>query len=395
MHTDTGVLQFDSKRFRQVLGHYPTGVTVVTAVDADGQPAGMAVGSFTSVSLDPPLVAFLPDKSSTSFPRIRHASSFCVNVLSAEQENVCRAFAAKGRDKFQGLSWRPAASGAPILDGVVAWIDCEFEAIHESGDHYIVIGKVNELNVASQSMPLLFFQGGYGHFKPLSLTAPAETDIIEALLLVDHAKPYMEQVAAKLDVECLATTVVGDQMVILAATGRPRSNLVPTRVGQRVPFVPPLGALWLAWAAPPEVDAWLARVGPLSEDTRRGYLDMLARVRRRGWSIGLGDATHSELEAALARLTTEPGRAEAEQAVRRLIDQLGGEYEPEDLPAGGSYDVRNITAPVFGRTGEVGLTLSLYTLPRTRTMADIERYCQQLIAAADAITTAVGGRQPR
>jgi flavin reductase (DIM6/NTAB) family NADH-FMN oxidoreductase RutF/DNA-binding IclR family transcriptional regulator len=395
MRTNAGVLQFDFKRFRQVLGHYPTGVTVVTAVDADGRPAGMAVGSFTSVSLDPPLIAFLPDKSSTSFPRIRSASSFCVNVLSAEQEHICRAFAAKGQDKFGGLAWRAAASGAPILDGVVAWIDCEFESIYETGDHYIVIGKVLGLDVASQSMPLLFFQGGYGHFKPLALTAPAETDIIEALLLVDHAKQRMEQVAAKLDVECLATTVVRDQMVILAATGRPRSNLVPTRVGQRVPFVPPLGALWLAWAAPPEVDAWLARLGPLGEDTRRGYLDMLARVRRRGWSIGLGDATHSELEAALARLMTEPGRAEAEQAVRRLIDQLGGEYEPDDLPPGDNYDVRNITAPVFGRTGEVGLTLSLYTLPRTMTMADIERHREVLVAAADAVTAEVGGRRPQ
>src|ERR1700760_4852131 len=151
----TAAPAIDPGTFRQVLGHFPTGVVVAAGLDGDGQPAGMAVGSFTSVSLDPPLVAFLPDKSSTSFPRLRHASSFCVNVLSAEQENVCRAFAAKGRDKFQGLSWRPAASGAPILHGVVAWIDCEFEAIHESGDHYIVIGKVNELNVASQSMPLL------------------------------------------------------------------------------------------------------------------------------------------------------------------------------------------------------------------------------------------------
>lgn len=395
MSTDSGLLQFDSKRFRQVLGHYPTGVTVVTAVDADGRPVGMAVGSFTSVSLDPPLVAFLPDKSSTSFPRIRNASSFCVNVLSAEQEHVCRAFAAKGQDKFQGLSWRAAGSGAPILDGVVAWIDCGFEAIYESGDHFIVIGKVRELDVANHGMPLLFFQGGYGHFKPLSLTAPAETDIIEALLLVDHARPQMEHVAAQLDAECLATTVVADQMVILAATGKPRTNLVPTRVGQRVPFVPPLGALWLAWAAPPEVDNWLARLGPLAEDTRRGYLDMLARVRRRGWSIGLGNATHSELEAALARLMTEPGRADAERAVRRLIDQLGGEYEPEDLPPGGDYDVRNITAPVFGRTGEPGLTLSLYTLPRTMTMADIDRYQQCLVTAADAVTEAVGGRRPQ
>src|ERR1700722_6991549 len=134
----TSPTAFDFKQFRQVLGHYPTGVAVVTAVDGDGQPTGMAVGSFTSVSLDPPLVAFLPDRSSTSFPRIRSASSFCVNVLSAEQEHICRAFAAKGQDKFRGLSWRPAASGAPILDGVVAWIDCEFEAIYETGDHYIV-----------------------------------------------------------------------------------------------------------------------------------------------------------------------------------------------------------------------------------------------------------------
>ena len=122
---------------------------------------------------------------------------------------------------------------------------------------------------------------------------------------------------------------------------------------------------------------------------------MLARVRQRGWSIGLGDATHSELEAALARLMTEPGRAEAEQAVRRLIDQLGGEYEPEDLPHGDTYDVRNITAPVFSKTGEPGLTLSLYTLPRTMTMADIERCRQELITAADAVTAAVGGRRPQ
>jgi flavin reductase (DIM6/NTAB) family NADH-FMN oxidoreductase RutF/DNA-binding IclR family transcriptional regulator len=395
MSADARVLQFDSKWFRQVLGHYPTGVTVVTAVDADGRPAGMAVGSFTSVSLDPPLVAFLPDKGSSSFPRIRTASSFCVNVLSAEQENVCRAFAAKGADKFQGLSWRPSTSGAPILEGVVAWIDCEFDAIYDAGDHYIVLGRVRDLGVAGQAMPLLFFQGGYGHFKPLSLTAPAESDILEALLLVDHARAQMERVGAELDVECLATTVVGDQMVILAATGRPRSNLVPTRVGQRIPCVPPLGALWFAWARPQEVDAWLARLGRLDDSTRQMYLDMLARVRHRGWSLGLGDATHSELEAALARLTDQPGRAEAEQAVRRLIDQLGGEYEPEDLVPTASYDVRNITAPIFGRTGEVGLTLSLYGLPRTMTTADIDRHRQVLIAAADAVTANVGGRRPR
>src|ERR1700754_2445302 len=133
----TGV---DGQRFRRVLGSYPTGVTVVTAIGADGAPAGMAVGSFTSVSLDPPLVAFLPDKSSTSFPKIRTASSFCVNVLAADQEPLCRAFATSGGDKFAGVGWSPTPSGAPCLDGAAAWIDCEFESVQEAGDHYLVIG---------------------------------------------------------------------------------------------------------------------------------------------------------------------------------------------------------------------------------------------------------------
>ena len=114
----------DPKWFRQVLGEYPTGVCVVTAADPDGGYAGLTVGSFTSVSLDPPLVAFLPDKSSTTWPRLERAGRFCVNVLAADQEYICRAIAAKETDKFAGLDWRPAGSGSPILAGVSAWIDC-------------------------------------------------------------------------------------------------------------------------------------------------------------------------------------------------------------------------------------------------------------------------------
>jgi len=143
-----------------VLGQYPTGVTVVTAVDAAGKAYGLAVGSFTSVSLDPPLVAFMPDKNSSSWPKIKDIGSFCVNVLGADQEPVCRAFASKAPDKFEGLDWRPAPSGAPILDNVVAWIDCDLDTIHEAGDHFIVIGQVRSLDVASPGLPLLFFGGG-------------------------------------------------------------------------------------------------------------------------------------------------------------------------------------------------------------------------------------------
>jgi 3-hydroxy-9,10-secoandrosta-1,3,5(10)-triene-9,17-dione monooxygenase reductase component len=159
--------QIDGAVFRRVLGHYPTGVCVVTAIEPDGHAAGMIVGSFTSVSLDPPLVAFFPDKSSTTWPRIARAGRFCVNVLASDQQNLCRRFSAKSDDKFSGLSHRLSSNGSPVLDDVVAWIDCTLDAVHEAGDHFIVLGRVSELDIARADAPLLFFRGEYGSFAPL------------------------------------------------------------------------------------------------------------------------------------------------------------------------------------------------------------------------------------
>ncbi len=116
------------------------------------------------MSLDPPLVAFFPDKSSSSWPRIEAAGAFCVNILAEDQEAVCRRFAAKGDDKFAGLGWSPAGSGAPLLDGVLAWIDCDIDSVTEAGDHFCVLGQVRDLAVSHDGAPLLFFRGGYGRF---------------------------------------------------------------------------------------------------------------------------------------------------------------------------------------------------------------------------------------
>lgn len=161
--------EFDSATFRRVLGHYPTGVCVVTAVEQDDGPVGMVVGSFTSVSLDPPLVAFFPAKTSSSWPRIEGAGRFCVNILASDQQQLCARFAARGvEDKFSGVSHRVSANGSPILDGVVAWIDCMLEAVYEAGDHYIALGRVAALEVESPGKPLLFFQGAYGEFAHLA-----------------------------------------------------------------------------------------------------------------------------------------------------------------------------------------------------------------------------------
>jgi flavin reductase (DIM6/NTAB) family NADH-FMN oxidoreductase RutF len=147
------------------MGQFPTGVVAITAIDVDGAPVGMTVGSFTSVSLDPALVGFFPARSSTSFPRIHAAGRFCVNVLSRPQEPLCRAMSAVGTDRFAGVLWtRSPVTGSPAIEGALAWIDCVINAIHEAGDHHIVVGRVVAFDVVTAGEPLVFFRGGYGGF---------------------------------------------------------------------------------------------------------------------------------------------------------------------------------------------------------------------------------------
>ncbi|WP_344015672.1 flavin reductase family protein [Streptomyces thermospinosisporus] len=149
--------------FRRVLGCFATGVTVVTA-DDEGTPVGFACQSFTSLSLEPPLVAFMVGRTSTTWPRIARAGAFCVNVLAAHQGPLCRAFAVSGADKFAGVAHDPSpVSGSPRLAETLAWIDCTVHAVHTGGDHLVVVGRVDALGApGADRPPLLFHRGRFG-----------------------------------------------------------------------------------------------------------------------------------------------------------------------------------------------------------------------------------------
>ena len=149
---------------RDVLGHFASGVVVVTARAPGGDPLGFTCQSFASLSLEPPLVSFAPARSSTTWPRIRDVGAFCVNVLSAEHRDLSVGFARSGLavDKFAGVAWCPAPSGAPVFEGVSAWVDCTLWDEHEGGDHTIVVGRVHDLGADPARQPLLFYRGGYG-----------------------------------------------------------------------------------------------------------------------------------------------------------------------------------------------------------------------------------------
>jgi 3-hydroxy-9,10-secoandrosta-1,3,5(10)-triene-9,17-dione monooxygenase reductase component len=162
-----------------VLGHFGTGVTVITTMHA-GRPAGFACQAFAALSLDPPLVLFCPGKSSATWPAIAQAGHFCANVLADGQQALARRFGISGGDKFAGVPWSPSPSGAPVLAGALTWVEAAVEAVHEAGDHYVVVGRVTALGECRPGQPLLFYRGRYTATDPRLADAPPE--VVDTLL---------------------------------------------------------------------------------------------------------------------------------------------------------------------------------------------------------------------
>ncbi|MBM3110351.1 flavin reductase family protein [Pseudomonas sp. P66] len=148
--------------FREALGHYASGITVISS-HVDGEAIGFTCQSFFSVSMNPPLVSFSVMSTSASYPKIRQAGRFAVNILSGEQVNISNQFARRGTDKWHGVDWQESPLGNPVIVGSLHWLDCEIHAEHAAGDHLIVIGEVKalKLQTAAARQPLLYFKGQY------------------------------------------------------------------------------------------------------------------------------------------------------------------------------------------------------------------------------------------
>jgi flavin reductase (DIM6/NTAB) family NADH-FMN oxidoreductase RutF len=157
-------MKIEAATFRQVLGNYPTGVCAITALDESGLPCGLVVGTFTSVSLDPPLVGFFPDKKSSSWPSIQKSGHFCVNVLASDQTALCRQIATSGPGKFAGVEYSISEHNLPVLKDAMVSIECRLDSVSEAGDHWFVLGRVLGLEARRDTDPMLFFKGRYGGF---------------------------------------------------------------------------------------------------------------------------------------------------------------------------------------------------------------------------------------
>lgn len=165
--------------YRRIFGRLPTGVVAITGTTPDGKPLGFVVGTFQSLSIDPPLVTFSVDKSSSTWPALRNLESFTANVLSTEQLSVCRALSRKGEDKFNGLTYEMSQLGTPRFPGSTAWIDCSVLSEIVAGDHYVIVGAIAQME--DRGGEALVFRGGkFGEFAQWDEPTPEPKPIAEA-----------------------------------------------------------------------------------------------------------------------------------------------------------------------------------------------------------------------
>lgn len=160
--------RIDPRRYRDVMGHLPTGVVVVAGRrPSTGEPAGLVVGTFQSLSLDPALVTFSVALTSNSWPKIRESGRFSASVLASGQHDVCQRLSSKNPDKFHAVDWHESADGNPRITGAHAWIDCQVHHEFECGDHTVVIARVRRLDAGSGE-PLVFYRGRLGKYREIS-----------------------------------------------------------------------------------------------------------------------------------------------------------------------------------------------------------------------------------
>jgi len=377
--------------FREVLGQYPTGVVAVTACDGDGDPVGMVFGSFGSVSLDPPLVSFMPGKYSATWARLGACETYCVNVLGAEQENVCRSLASKRADKFDDIAWVKSANGAPLIAGSIANIECVKEQVHEAGDHLIVICRVRSLAVGNPGTPLLFYRGGYGTFSSQTLVS-GDLIIVEKIKLLDRIRDRLDRLAAEFDTEIAVVALVDDELVVLGSYGKSLAVGFPSRVGLRMPFVPPVGGIFAAWGTPVERAKWVAYSAEGQPEAGKKYEDAIDRILRRGYALGLGHEA-SRSWAREAYFSTSGKSDVGAHELRRMTAELEG-FNPGELADDTRHEFHFASVPVFDRAGHVALGIVLWGPEEKVSLDSVTEISQRLVEVAGECTEAIGGRVP-
>lgn len=383
------------QEFRRALAHYPTGVAVLTAMGSDDLPVSMVVGTFTSVSLDPPLVGFLADRNSNSWKSIQSTGHFCVSVFGAKDEHVCRAFASKSPDRFLHAT-ATTSSGRPRLEDAALWVDCEIEDVLPAGDHDFVLGRVRQLGVGDEGgLPLLFLRGGYGAPRIASLQVQAP-GLGPVLRMSDAIRPEIEAVASEVGLECIVLAAVEGEVVMIAAAGfEAATGSSRTYVGSTFPLAAPLAPVFLAWATPEEQRRWLAEGARLAgTDVTELAMESLEAVRARGHEIATGLGVSERFRQIVLGHDERPREAEPlefAQVVRAVVERRDPALT---LPLEQLSEVTALMVPVRDVNDRVVLSLGIMGFTGEEDHERIQQCLRRLEKAADRASQLIAAMRP-
>ena len=392
----------DSRLFRDVLGHYPTGVVAVTGVSPQGTPLAMVAGTFSSVSLDPALVMFMPTRGSGTYAALRESPKFCINVFAHDQTAETRTLSQRDPDKFDKVTWAMSDRGLPQIENAVAFIHCTRVREIEAGDHFIVLCEVEDVEVTRPVNPLVFFQGGYGGFAPRGGTAYVDAGLIAAVRAAEVAHPQLSRLAERFDCEAVALAQISDRDQTIAAAARGASVQSPSRLGTRIPLIPPLGEAAVAWNDV-YTDKWLARIFPPDAVVIEKYRARLDSVRAQGYALQVVPEGGEEVRVKLAEALHEyslghltPAR---DRAVSGAIATSSDLFDTTSPSENADVRVSSISVPVFDPTLDTptnsGLVLHLQSLPQFSTNRQVREFATALQDAAAEVTAALGGPNRR
>jgi flavin reductase (DIM6/NTAB) family NADH-FMN oxidoreductase RutF len=382
-------VDIDQQVFREVSGHYPTGVAVVTGRDALGNVLALVVGTFSSVSLDPPLVSFMPMKTSRTFDRMRYCTSLCINIIGGRQEREVVTIAQRWENKLEGIDWFASPSGDPVLSDSIAWIDTRVCQVVEAGDHWIVLCAVNDLAVTNPVAPLIFFQGGYGSFVCTSLMARMDHEILPAIQAAHGARAHVEALATRIGCAVSVFTAVGsDEMAaVLQATGAAVDG--DSILAQRIPMVPPIGDTYLFDLPTEEQERWIAKLRNGDDEEKLVHRDRLAFVRANGYLVSFlpaeGQAAYTSMRQATKTYETGRMTPSQERQIRESIRRTPVDYRTREIDDTQCYDVGSLVLPVRDCDGRYTLTLRLAQLPLRVTGVTVKRWIEDARAVVAAL----------
>ena len=387
--TSTVPNTFDPKVFREVMGNYPTGVAIVTGRTDDGELLALVVGTFASVSLDPPLVSFMPMKSSRTFQKLRNCKSLCISILGGEQQSEMLAVAQRWENKLDGIDWYPSPSGDPILRNAIAWVDTTIAEVVEAGDHWIVLCSVTDLQITNTVPPLLFFQGGYGNFAGLDSGSRMSNEILPAIHAAHSQSEQLRNLAETGGCGVAVDVAVSDDELATVFSALSADATREGGLASRVPLVPPIGDSYLFDKSAELQEKWIGKLRKPSDEIRELHQRRLKYMRDHGYLLNFLPEKDSNAYDQMNRATREYKKAVLtpleERSIRETIGSTPVDYEPRDIVAGETYHVGSAVFPVRDPLGKYTMTLRLSQLPCGVSGATIQDWVKRARTVIDAI----------